>query len=540
MIGAMRFALAASALLITYIDPSEPNRYVSITYTILALYTVYSLLLYVCAVHQRVLLPASIVGWVDICWYVVLIGLSSGTNSVFFFFLFFAILVTAFQWGFVPGLCVTLVSVTLFIGIGLLTGPAGGTFDLNRFLLRATYLVVLGYMVAYWGEAEIAGKRRLALLKDVSALSNPRFGIDRTLMSIMEQLRAFYDAEACLLVMTDRTTGRHSVHRATGVEPGGTGQIEEVPEALAGLLLALPVTHTMLYRGVPRFWERWYDILVGNSRVSDENLAIAIQVSGVLAAESFVSVPLYPRGESIGRLYLTSQRRYAFAMSDVDFLAQVLAHTMPVLDNIRLIERLASDASEVERQRIVHDLHDSVVQTYIGFQMGLEAIRQKLASGAADTQEDFERLSTLTDIGITTVRCFMSELRAKKNQGQNLLSAIRRFAEKFADATGIAVQVKAAEPLPHIHDRLGAEVFQMVVEGLSNIRRHTSSTRATVNLVCRDEILTLCIANDNASGGARKPFTPRSITERAMILGGRVWVECPAERETIVIVEVPL
>ncbi|MBI3325998.1 MAG: hypothetical protein HYZ81_04745, partial [Nitrospinae bacterium] len=74
----------------------------------------------------------------------------------------------------------------------------------------------------------------------------------------------------------------------------------------------------------------------------------------------------------------------------------------------------------------------------------------------------------------------------------------QRFAAKFSEATGIAVHLEAASNI-RINDRLGAEVFQIVAEGLSNVRRHTSSTQATVALACVDGQLVLRIAD---AGGA--------------------------------------
>jgi signal transduction histidine kinase len=98
----------------------------------------------------------------------------------------------------------------------------------------------------------------------------------------------------------------------------------------------------------------------------------------------------------------------------------------------------------------------------------------------------------------------------------------------------------------------------MVVEGLSNIRGHTRSDRATVGLSRHDTQLVLQIRDFGGSvrlgaaepgaaePGATEPgmsqpplFTPRSITERARALGGHARVEQDEQGATVT-VEIPL
>ena len=134
------------------------------------------------------LLPNRVAHWVDIGCFLFIVALSSGTNSVFFFFFFFAILVASFRRGFTAGLRVTLCSALLFTVVGLAASLGGPDFELNRFLLRPIYLLVLGYMMAYWGGREIRLKRRLSLLKEITTLSNPRFGVSQTVGSMLGQL----------------------------------------------------------------------------------------------------------------------------------------------------------------------------------------------------------------------------------------------------------------------------------------------------------------------------------------------------------------
>jgi signal transduction histidine kinase len=259
----------------------------------------------------------------------------------------------------------------------------------------------------------------------------------------------------------------------------------------------------------------------------------------MLDAGAFITVPLSFPELTGARLYLTTGRPRAFDQSDVDFLVQVCEHTIPVLHNIQLVDQLASHAADAERQRIALDLHDGVIQPYIGLQMGLEAIRQRLAWGHADVTQEIERLLDLTKDEITQLRCVVQGL---KNGGQHvggLVPAIRRFADKFAAATGIQVQVEANGE-SYISDRLAAEVFHIMTEGLSNVRRHTQAATTTITVAQGNGHLILQIINDGVVGEVFRPFTPRSISARVAALGGRVRVERQGHDQTAVTVAIPL
>src|SRR5258705_15183 len=210
LVSGMRLMLAASAFLIILIDPSEPTRYVGLTYITLGLYTIYSAVFFFLSVRRSDLIPARMMHWFDMVWYLALIAVSSGRSSIFFTFFFFAILVASFGWGYTSGLRLTLVSAALFTIVALLSVPATPSPELSRLMLRTMQLLILGYMISRWGGFKINLRNRLQLLKDVTVLSNPRFGIDRTINAVLESLRAFYDADACLLVIPANTTEKVS------------------------------------------------------------------------------------------------------------------------------------------------------------------------------------------------------------------------------------------------------------------------------------------------------------------------------------------
>jgi signal transduction histidine kinase len=240
-----------------------------------------------------------------------------------------------------------------------------------------------------------------------------------------------------------------------------------------------------------------------------------------------------------GRLYLTSTHGHAFDDSDADFILQVINHFTPVIENIRLVDRLASDAAEVERQRIAHDIHDSVIQPYIGLQIGLTAIDQKIAEGDTNVRGDIKQLVDQIGKVVADLRSYMRGLKHTGERESILLPSVRRFVETFTETTGIAVDVEAANDI-RINDRLAAEVFQMVAEGLSNIRRHTHAMQATIAFAHRDNTMVLRIEDAGVNGSTPTPFTPRSIHERAAALGGWVHVDPRDDGGSAVVVEIPL
>ncbi len=544
MIAVMRLVMALSILCIYYFDGVSAGQHAATpTVAILICYSIFSALLYVFELYQRPLIPALTAHWIDVGWYTLLIAVSNDVNSIYLYGFFFCILIASFRWGFKSGLRVVVVSALIFIIVGLITAPVGTQIGLNHFSIRPVFLTALGYMVAYWGGQEITLKRRLALLRVVNTLSNPRFGVDRTIGSVMERLRTFYEADVCLMVMADLQTADYQLRRADHRHPEQAVHAEAISAEMVSRLLALPAAYGIIYRNgnCGQWWRRWSQHCLAIDVEQNVRPAVPRNTVGELAtaldSQSFITVPMRYRNEYVGRIFLTSSRA-AFQSSDVGFILQVIDQVMPVIDNIRLVDRLALDAAEYERQKIARDIHDSVIQPYIGLQIGLTAIRQKLNLGI-DVTHNVESLLQITGEEVADLRRFVTSLKSNREQADNLLPAVRRFAAKFDKVSGIKVEVDAPTDI-RVNDRLAAEVFQMIAEGLSNVRRHTESRRVAIGIACRDNQLTVRITNDNTNGSAADIFAPRSITERAAALGGRAHVKTERDGDTVITVEIPL
>lgn len=541
LIAGMRVVLGTSALLVIMLEPVRAPA----VHFALVFYSLYGVLVYHLSVRRNAIVANRIIPWLDLVWYLPLIALTANTNSLFYYFFFFPIVVASFSWGLSEGLRLTLASAAIYTLVGVFSLPDETRLYLNRLLLAPIAVLIFGYIIARWGGYHTDLKNRLKLLKEVTVFSNPRFGIDRTIKAILESVRAFHDAEACLLVIPGKPGDAESYQMyrvARGIHPSRSAPPEIGREA-AAQFLAPSLDYAVIYQKGRASQTRLFD--VKTRLFSETNSTRSDKVASMLDAQRYLSLPVYYRHQAVGRLYIVDGPT-RIDSSDMDFMLQLMDHVTPVMENIRLIDNLASDAAEQERQRIAHDIHDSVIQPYLGLQFGLSALDQKLEAGNTAIRGNVQELLELTNHELAELRRFVWDLKASEERMDVLLPAIERYAERFSKVTGIKVDV-ASYGKVKVNDRLAAELFQIVAEGLSNVRRHAFCRDARVEISCKETSLLLQIKNSRPrTGGERdgqdgvKTFRPHSIAERAASLGGDTQVFVDDKDYTVVSVGIPL
>jgi signal transduction histidine kinase len=547
LIAGMRVVLGTSALFVLLLGPMRTQPGYMPIYFTLVFYSLYGLVIYHLSVRRNLLVAHKAIPWLDLLWYVALIAFTSNINNLFYYFFFYSIIVASFSWGLTEGLRLTLASAAIFTTVSILTAPKDRPLDLDNLLMAPIGLLIFGYIIARWGGYHTELKNRLKLLKEVTVFSNPRFGIDRTIKAIMESIRAFYDAETCVLVVPGKPGDADSylmyrVARGTHLNRSAP---PEIGHEAAEQFLSPSLEFAVIYKKSGSAHTRLFDV---KSRVfSDTNSSDSEKLAGMLDAQKYLSVPIYYRHQAVGRLYIIN----GLERIDMDFMLQLMDHVTPVMENIRLIDNLASDAAEQERQRIAHDIHDSVIQPYLGLQFGLVALDQKLEAGQTGIRDNVQELLELTNHELAELRRFVWGLRANEERADVLLPAIERYAARFSMVTGIKVDV-AANGKVKVNDRLAAELFQIVAEGLSNVRRHAFCRDARVEISCKETSLLLQIKNSRPRAGVNpegervdatdgvKPFRPHSIAERAASLGGDTHVFVDDKDYTVVSVGIPL
>lgn len=474
--------------------------------------------------------------WVDTAWYLAFTSMTGGPSSHFSFFLSLPLLFVSLRWGFRPGIAMAVFASVALLIIGLANIGTGTPLLITDILWPPITLLVLGYLMATWANSILVLNRRLVALKEFNTLFNRRYHVEQMIDRVVRHLAKLYRVDKFAVVIVEAGASP-KVFRAN--LPDAMYRVaDDVATDIAHAMLGLDTKGTVIYcgnRGLVPAEIYCSDAHIGKQK---NTLQAAITAGNRLNSSSFGSVHFKLRQDGMARLFVWSDTR-SFGPADLPFFHQLSEQLSPRIENAQLLDGLASEVAEHERQKISRDVHDSAIQPYIGLKFGLEALARKVAP-ADPLAKDVARLVEMANTEITELRRFVKGLRSQGEPGDAaLVPALHRQAERFGELYGINVEVASADELK-VGDALANEAFHMVGEGLSNIRRHTTATTARISLSATAHKLTLKISNPCENTAQAKLFRPRSIAERAHVLGGTCQVETELGGETVVTIEIPL
>lgn len=162
-------------------------------------------------------------------------------------------------------------------------------------------------------------------------------------------------------------------------------------------------------------------------------------------------------------------------------------------------ERLAE--LERVRTRIATDLHDDIGASLTQIAILSEVAQQQNKASSGAVAQPLQIISSVSNELVGTMSDIVWAINPQRDHLRDLTQRMRRFASDLLSAKGIAFEFNA--PTTDSDIPLGAnlrrEVFLIFKESLNNIVKHSSATRANIELNFSDEHLTLKIA-DNGNG----------------------------------------
>ena len=217
---------------------------------------------------------------------------------------------------------------------------------------------------------------------------------------------------------------------------------------------------------------------------------------------------------------------------------------------IRTLSQELIKAQESERQRIAMDLHDNVAQDLATLKIGWDTLFDNQATMPPGTQERIQHLSRLLKNSIQSIRGLAYNLQPPELEQLGLITAISRFCDEQSTRYGASIDLFTAgvRELTLTFD-IQINLYRLVQEALTNVRKHASATRVTIRLTASHPMLILYI-EDNGKGFSvkkrlaeaimEKRMGVRSMEERVSLLGGTMKLTSAPEEGTRIRIEVPI
>lgn len=195
------------------------------------------------------------------------------------------------------------------------------------------------------------------------------------------------------------------------------------------------------------------------------------------------------------------------------------------------------EAQEAERQNIARELHDQIGQVLTAIQLNLQTVWETCES--SESRALIDEGVAIVDEALAQVRDLSFELRPSLLDDLGLATALRWYADRFAQRTGISATT--AIDLPESPIRLRRELetacFRIVQEALTNVVRHARARKVSITLRSSKDQIRLSIKDDgtgfdvhtrNLAGSVGL----RGMRERALALGGRLEIKSSPSRGT--------
>jgi signal transduction histidine kinase len=301
-----------------------------------------------------------------------------------------------------------------------------------------------------------------------------------------------------------------------------------------GLFAVAPVGSLMLFALYPQLWMMLRPRLAAVAMVV---VVAAVSVIAVIragvqtpAVATWLIVAAVTLGSGlliglwIARIIRQSERR-------ADLVAE-LASTRAELEAVSLeAGRMA------ERERLAHEIHDTLAQGFTSVLLLLEAVDSTLDADPPAARAHLRRASETAADNLAEARALVAALAPPDLSRTSLPEALRRIVDRAArdGATEIELTVDGApRGLATEHE---VALMRTTQEALTNVRRHAAATRVEVRLGYDPHAVSLRVTDDGCGfepSAAGHGYGLAGMRARANRIGGTVTVEAmPGQGTTV-------
>jgi NarL family two-component system sensor histidine kinase LiaS len=228
----------------------------------------------------------------------------------------------------------------------------------------------------------------------------------------------------------------------------------------------------------------------------------------------------------------------------VDEVGELTRNLNNMAEQLQTLLHARDELARVEeRNRLARDLHDTVKQQTYAARMQLSAAKNLWETDPQTAAGHLESALQLNRETQQELKLIIDELRPAALEGRGLAQAIKEYAERWREHTGIQVTTTISGQRSLSLD-VEQALYRVLQESLANVARHAEADSVGLSLSMTPEEVILIVA-DNGRGFEAEAIHPNSLglagmQQRLSEVDGTLNVESTLAVGTTVIAKVKL
>jgi two-component system, NarL family, sensor kinase len=215
--------------------------------------------------------------------------------------------------------------------------------------------------------------------------------------------------------------------------------------------------------------------------------------------------------------------------------------------SLQLMTMRLFQLQDEERRRMARDLHDITGQELAVALMALDQLTKNEDALGADSRMAIAELSDSLRKVETETRTLSYVLHPPLLDELGLAAALGWYVEGFTKRTGLEVDTDMPKSIPRLSSETETALFRVVQESLTNVLRHSGSSRASVRISMQVDCMQVSVKDEGkgfdfrktSSNGSRSGVGLAGMHGRLSVVGGKLEVES-GEGGTLVTATVPV
>jgi signal transduction histidine kinase len=240
--------------------------------------------------------------------------------------------------------------------------------------------------------------------------------------------------------------------------------------------------------------------------------------------------------EQRGLLMIASRKTTTGFFRTTERLYQTVgSQTALALENLRLIEQAQQAGIVTERQRLAHDIHDTLAQGFSSIVMNLEVADGMFYDDPSLVRQHMDQARSIARENLAEARRLMWALKPSSLEDASLPEALRRLTKRYSTECDAAAHATINGPPYSLSPDTELTVLRVAQEALANCRKHARAKHVWVTLSYMNNLVSLNVQDDGVGFDPHQRHTStsdhsggvglNSMRQRVEQLGGTILLQ---------------